>query len=86
MFFLQKMFEEECVMHSKSYSIKSAPFNNVNDVDYKLFEPLHSIFQNNLEILIRGSDFILNSVQLLYYKYINVGFRYGRSYIDLQTG
>ena len=50
MFFLQEMFEEECVMHSKSYSIKSAPFNNVNDVDNKLFEPLHSIFQNNLEI------------------------------------
>ena len=45
-------------------------------------ESLFSRYQIGLETSIRGSDFIFDSVQLLYYKYHNINFKCGGSYID----
>ena len=36
----------------------------------------------NLETSMRGSDFIFDSVQMMYYKCHKVNFRRGSSYID----
>ena len=42
--------------------------NDVNEVVDELFKSLNSIYQGSLETLMRGSDFIFDSVKLLYYK------------------
>ena len=46
------------------------------------FEPLCLRYQGNSETSMRGSDFIFDSVQLMYYKCHKVKFRLGTSYID----
>ena len=43
---------------------------------------LRSRYQGNLETLMRGSDFIFDSAQLVYYKCDKVNFRHDGSYID----
>ena len=48
----------------------------------KLFEPLCSRYQENLETSMRGNYFIFDSVQLMYYNFYKVNFRRGGSYID----
>ena len=55
-------------MHSASDNIKFTPYNDANEVVNELFESLRSKYQDNLEISMRGSDFIFDSVQLIYYK------------------
>ena len=63
-FFSSKPNED--VMHWRSDNIKSASYNNVNEVVHELFQWLGPRYQGNLEKLMRGSDFILESVQLIY--------------------
>ena len=74
--------EEEHVMHSNSGNIKFTPYSDENDVIEKLFEPLRSRYQENLETSMKGSDFIFDSVQLMYYKCRKVNFIRGGSYTD----
>ena len=69
-------------MHSNSGNIKLTSDNDANDVIDKLFKSLRSIYQENLETSMKESDFIFDSVQLLYYKYQKVNFDRGDSYID----
>ena len=74
--------EEERVMHSSSGNIKFTPYGDADDVIDELFESLRSKYQLNLEISMRRSDFISNSVQLMYCKCYRVHFMRGGSYID----
>ena len=69
-------------MHSKSNNIKFTSYNNAIKVVDELFESLRSRFQRNIEISMRGSDFIFDWVQLIYCKCHKVNFRRGGSYID----
>ena len=69
-------------MHTRSDNIKFASYNDANEVADELFESLCSRYQGNLETSMRGSDFIFDSVQLMYYKCHKVNFRRGGSYID----
>ena len=73
--------EEECVIHSKSNNIKFTSYNDTNEVVDELFKSLRSKYQRNLETSMRASDFIFDSVHLMYYKY-KVNFKRGGSYID----
>ena len=59
-FISSKDTEEECVMHSKSNNIKFTSYNNAITVVDELFESLRSRFQRNIEISMRGSDFIFD--------------------------
>ena len=68
-------------MHSKTDSIKLTSYNDANEVVDEVFHSLRSRYQENLETLIRGTESIFNSVQLLYQKRHKVIFRRGRSYI-----
>ena len=63
-FISSKNAEEERVMHSRSDNIKFTSYNDVNEVVDELFESLRSRYQGNLEILMRGSDFIFDLVQI----------------------
>ena len=52
-------------MHSKGDNIK---FNYVNKVVDKLFESLCLRYQDNLQTSVEGSEFVFDSVELMYYK------------------
>ena len=70
-------------MHSSSYNIKFTSYSEVNDVIKKLFKSLRSKHQDGFETSMKGSDFIFDSVQLIYYqKCSKVNFKRGDSYID----
>ena len=73
--------EEEHVMHSTSDNIKLR-HNNANKVVNKFFESLCSKYQDNLQISMRRSNFIFDSVQPMYYKCHKVNFKCSGSYID----
>ena len=72
--FYSKDVEEERLMPSTSNNIKFTPYRDVNEVINDLFESLHSSYQGNLETSMRGSGFIFESVQLMYYKCHKVKF------------
>ena len=65
-FISSKHGEEERVMHSNSCNIKFTPYSDANDVVENLFESLRSKYQDNLETLMKESNFIFDSVQLMY--------------------
>ena len=69
-------------MHTRSSNIKVKLFSEANDLIDKLFESLRSRYQETLETSMKGSDFIFDSVQLMYYKCHKVSFICGGSYID----
>ena len=57
-------------MHSKSENARFTSYNGnlIMWSSDKLFESLRSRYQENLETSMRGSHFIFDSVQLMYYK------------------
>ena len=65
-FISSKDAEEECIMHPKSSNIKSTSYNDVNKVVDELFDSICSRYQGNSETSMRGSDFIFDSVQMVY--------------------
>ena len=69
---IAKGTEEHVVMYSMSNNIKFTFYNDVNEVANELFESLLLRYQDNLETPMRGSEFIFESVHLLYYKYHKV--------------
>ena len=69
-------------MHSKSYNIEVMTYDNANEVINEIFELLLSMYQIGLETSMRGSDFIFDGVNLLYYKFQKINFKLGDSYID----
>ena len=69
-------------MHSKNDNIEFMPYDNVNEVVNELLESLLSRYQIVLETSMSGSDFIFDSVELLYYKFYKINFKRGGSFID----
>ena len=60
--------EEEHVMHLKSNNIEFMISCNVNNIVDELFKALLSRCQGNLETSMRGSHFIFDSFQSLYFQ------------------
>ena len=56
-------------MHWRSNNIKRPSYNDANEVVDELFETLRSRYHGNLETSMRGSDFLFDLIQLMYYKY-----------------
>ena len=54
-------------MHSKSDNIETMISDEADRVNEKGFDLLKNKYQNNLESM-RGSEFVFDYVQLLYYK------------------
>ena len=69
-------------MYSKSNNKKYVSYNDANEVVEELIESLHSRYQGNLGHSMRGSEFIFDSVQLMYYKYYQENVKCSGSYID----
>ena len=51
-------------------------------MNFLIFEPLLSKYQGNLEKSVRGSNFIFDSVQLMYYNCNKLNFKRSSSYFD----
>ena len=74
-------------MHSESENITSTLYNNANEVFNKCFESLRSRYQKHLEISMKGSEFVFDLVQTMYYECDKLNFRCGVVHIlILQTG
>ena len=69
-------------MHSSSGNLKFKPYSDADDVIDKLFKSPLSKHQDNLETSMKGSDFIFDSIQLMYYNCHKVKFKRGGLYID----
>ena len=81
-FNLSKDAEEERVMHATSNNMKFTPYIDANEVIDEQFQSIPSRYQGNWETSLRGGYFILDSVQLMYYKCHKVNFICCASYID----
>ena len=69
-------------MHSNKDNIKFTSYDDANEVVNELLKSLRSKHQERLETSMKGSEFIFDSIQLLYYKCHKVSFKSGGSYID----
>ena len=59
--------DEEHVMHSKSDKIEIMVNDEADQIIEELFKSLWNRYQNNLEVSMKGSKFVLDYVLLLYY-------------------
>ena len=73
--------DEERVMYSECDNIKNMISMEADEVIKKLFDSLKNRYQNSLKSL-RDSNFVLDYVQLLYYKCQKINLHRGGSYID----
>ena len=73
--------DEECIMHSQSGIVEVMVSDEADEVIKELFGSLKNRYQNSLESM-KGSEFVFNFFQLLYYKCHNISANRGGSYID----
>ena len=81
-FIFLKDAEDERVMHSSRDNVRFTSYSDTDEVIDELFKSLCSRYQANLETSMRGSDFIFDSLQLMYYKCHRVNSIRGGLYID----
>ena len=82
-FIFSKDFDEARNMSTKSNNIETVMGNETGGIIDKLFESLLQKYQEGLQESMRGSEFIFDSVDLLYYHFQKRSLsRKGRSYID----
>ena len=67
-------------MHSKNDNIQLMSSDEADEVIKKSFDSLKNRYQNNLESM-RGSEFVFDCVQLLYYKCHKINFSRDGSYL-----
>ena len=60
-------FNETCTMHTKSDNIETMMGSETDEVFKELFESLLQRYQEGLEESMKGSEFIFDSVGVLYY-------------------
>ena len=68
-------------MHSKSYDIETMINGQADKAIKELFDLLKKRYQNNL-ILMKGSEFVFDYVNLLYYKCHEINPNCFGSYVD----
>ena len=81
-FIFSKDSEEIRTMHTKSHNIEIITGSETNDIIEELRESLLQKYQEGLEESMRRSDFVCNSIDLLYYHIQKIGLKRGGSYID----
>ena len=81
-FISSKDSDETRTMDTKSDNIEIMMGNQTDEIIEKLFKSLLQKYQDGLEESMRGSKFIRDSVDLLYYHPQKIGLKRGGSYID----
>ena len=74
--------DEIHTMYTKSSHVEIMTGSETDEIIEYLFESLLEIYQEGLEESMRGSEFIFDSVDALYYDLNKVSLSGGRSYID----
>ena len=69
-------------MNSKSDNVKTMTGIETDDIINELFESFFKKYQEGLETKMKGSNFVFESVDLLYYKLHKISLNRGGSYID----
>ena len=69
-------------MDSKSDNVKTMMGNKADDVIKELFESFKKRYQEGLETKMKESQFVFESVDLLYYSLYKISLNRGGSYID----
>ena len=69
-------------MNTKIYIIEIMIDNETDEIIEKLFESHLQRYQKDLEEKMRGSEFVFDSVDLLYDNLYKISLNRGRSYID----
>ena len=71
-FISSKDSSETRAMHTKSDNIEIMIGNETDEIIKKLFEYLLQKYREGLEKLMKGSEFIFESIDLLYYKFYRI--------------
>ena len=66
-------------MHTKNDNIEIMIINEADETIEKLFNSLLQRYQKNLEESMQGSEFVFDSVHLLYYKFHKISSNHSRS-------
>ena len=67
--------EETRTMHTKSHNIENLMGNETDEIIEILFESLLQNYQKDLEESMRGSGFVFDSIDLLYYHLQKIGLK-----------
>ena len=81
-FFSSKDSEETSTMYSKSDNIEVMMGNETDKINEDLFDSFWQRCQKYLEESMRGSEFVFDFVDSLYYKLHKISLNRGESYID----
>ena len=74
--------DETRTMHTKSNNVEIMVGSEINEIIKDLFESFLQKYQEGLEESVRGSEFVHDSVDVLYYNLNKVSLSRGGSYID----
>ena len=74
--------EETPAMYTESHNIEIMMANETNEIVKKLYESLLQNYKNDLKEPMRESEFVPDSIDLLYYHLQKIGLKRGRSHID----
>ena len=77
-----KYFEETRTMYTKSRNIEIMMGNETDDIIKEFHKSLLQNYKKDLKEPMRGSEFVHDSIDLLYYHLQKIGLKRGRSYID----
>ena len=81
-FYFLSSSEKTRTMHTKSHNIEIMVGSETDEIIEKLFESLLQNYQKVLEESMRRSEFVRDSIDLLYYHLQKVGLKRGGSYVD----
>ena len=70
------------IMHTKNNNIEIMNGTETNDFIKELYESFFKRYQEGLETKIKGSEFVFDYVDLLYYSLQKISLNRGGSYID----
>ena len=74
--------DETCVMHTRSVNEEFMNGSDTDEVIKELFKSLLQRYQENLQEKMKGSDFVFEGVNYLYYDLNKISISKGGSYID----
>ena len=74
--------DETHVMHTRSVNEEFTNGSDTDEIIKELFKSLLQRYQENLQEKMRGSDFVFDGVNFLYYDFNKISISRGRSYID----
>ena len=81
-FISSKDSDKTRTMHTKSNNVEIMIGSNTNEIIKDLFKSVLQKYQEGLEESMRGSEFVYDSVNVLYYNLNKVSLSRGGSYID----